>query len=100
MEPRRRGLLAATIAGAVLSLALAVATGTPVIASGPTLPPLAAAAVLIPARRRDPALLAAHLAAFTWGALGAASLASATNEALSGWVTTLAGDESARAFVP
>ena len=82
MAPRWRGILAAMIAVAVLflvailSLALMVAPAPPVIALGATLPPLAAAGVLAFARRRDRALLAAHLAAFTWGALGAASLAS------------------------
>ena len=35
-----------------------------------------------------------------WGALGAAFLASAMNDALSVWVDAVAGEEGARAFVP
>jgi protease PrsW len=100
MPTRWHGLLAAMIVVAVLSLALVVATAPPVIAFGATLPPLAAAAVLASIRRRDRARLAAHLAAFTWGALAAASLAAAMNQALSVWVAAVAGEDGAHTIVP
>ena len=101
MAVRRRVLLALLIAlGAALSLARVIATAPLLIALGATLPPVAVAAVLIFPGRRDPARFTAHLAAFMWGALGAAFLASAMNDALSVWVDAVAGEEGARAFVP
>ncbi|TMA85143.1 MAG: PrsW family intramembrane metalloprotease [Deltaproteobacteria bacterium] len=101
MAVRRRVLLALLIAlGAALSLARVIATAPLLIALGATLPPVAVAAVLIFPGRRDPARFTAHLAAFMWGALGAAFMASAMNDALSVWVDAVAGEESARAFVP
>jgi len=100
MGTRQRLLLAALIAVGALSLVRVIATVPPVIALGATLPPVGVAAVLVFARRRDPAPFTAYLAAFTWGALGAAFLSSAMNDALSIWVAAVAGEDGARALVP
>jgi RsiW-degrading membrane proteinase PrsW (M82 family) len=88
------------IAGAAALFLTRVLTSTPaLIALGASLPPTCMAAALILAGGRN-RTLAAHLAAFAWGALCAASLSAAMNAALSAWVAAVAGEEPARTLVP
>jgi RsiW-degrading membrane proteinase PrsW (M82 family) len=72
----------------------------PPIALGAVLLPACAAAILVVVRRPRGVPVAVRVAAFAWGAVGATFLATIANDALFAWVTTVGGEERARALVP
>jgi RsiW-degrading membrane proteinase PrsW (M82 family) len=86
------------LAGALFGAHLIATTPLAVVLRA-TLPPALAAALLMLARRRD-GVFAPHLVAFAWGAIAAAPLSAAANDALSAWIGASAGEAAARTLVP
>lgn len=78
-----RVAIAVLVVLVAIALALGIATGLPAIVLGAMLPPACAAALLIVARGRDRTIRLAYVALLSWGAVGAAFLSSAINDALS-----------------